>query len=57
MDKWTPAAEGPGYEMTPILSPLEAVSGRADVLSGLADIAAESRAMAAAITRGALRLI
>ena len=43
MDKWTPAAEGAGYEMTPILSPLEAYRDRLTIVSGLADIAAESQ--------------
>ena len=36
MDKWTPAAEGAQYEMTPILEPLAAFRDRFLVLSGLA---------------------
>ena len=43
MDKWTPATEGAGYEMTQILSPLEAYRDRLTIISGLADIAAESQ--------------
>jgi hypothetical protein len=36
MDKWTPAAEGAGYAMTPTLQPLAAFRDRFLVLSGLA---------------------
>jgi len=37
MDKWTPAALGSGYELTPILQPLAAYKDRMLVLSGLAN--------------------
>jgi hypothetical protein len=33
--KWTPAAEGPNFEFTPILKPLEAFRDRLTVVSGL----------------------
>ncbi len=36
MAEWTPAAEGAGFEMTPILKPLEPFRNRLNVLSGLA---------------------
>ena len=36
MDKWTPATEGAGFEMTPILEPLAPFRDRLLVLSGLA---------------------
>src|SRR6266850_1058312 len=36
MDKWTPAAVGGGYELTPVLEPLAAFKDRILVLSGLA---------------------
>jgi hypothetical protein len=36
MEKWTPAAVGPGYELTPILEPLAPFRNRMLVLSGLA---------------------
>src|SRR3984957_4188510 len=35
MDKWTPAAEGPGFALTPILEPLAPFRDRMLVLSGL----------------------
>lgn len=35
MDKWTPAKEGPDYEMTPILEPLAPFRDRMLVLTGL----------------------
>jgi hypothetical protein len=35
MDKFTPAAEGAGYELTPILQPLAAFKDRMTILSGL----------------------
>jgi hypothetical protein len=35
MDKWTPAAEGKGFEMTPILEPLAPFRDRLLVLTGL----------------------
>src|SRR5213594_4199558 len=37
MDKWTPAAVGGGYELTPVLEPLAAFKNRILVLSGLAN--------------------
>ena len=36
MDKWTPATEGAGFQMTPILEPLAPFRDRLLVLSGLA---------------------
>ena len=35
MDKWTPATEGAGFELTPILEPLAPFRDRLLVLSGL----------------------
>ncbi|HEX4276235.1 MAG TPA: DUF1552 domain-containing protein [Bryobacteraceae bacterium] len=43
MDKFTPAAEGAGFEFTPILSPLEPFRDRLIIVSGLANKAAESQ--------------
>jgi hypothetical protein len=43
MDKWTPAAEGAGFEFTPILSPLEPWRERMVIVTGLANKAAESQ--------------
>jgi len=37
MDKWTPAAVGNSYEITPVLEPLAAFKDRMVVLSGLAN--------------------
>jgi hypothetical protein len=37
MDKWTPAASGAGFEMTPVLEPLAPYRDRMLVLSGLAN--------------------
>ena len=37
MDKWTPAAVGIGYELTPVLEPLAAFKDRMLVLGGLAN--------------------
>src|SRR5438045_673451 len=45
MDKWTPAAEGPGYELSPILKPLEPLHRHVDVVSGLGHRAADSTAV------------
>jgi hypothetical protein len=45
MDRWTPATEGPGFEMTPILSPLEPFHDRLNVVSGLGHRAADSTAV------------
>jgi hypothetical protein len=36
LDLWTPAAEGPGFELTPTLAPLEKLRSEILVLSGLA---------------------
>src|SRR5438270_7738630 len=36
MDKWTPATEGAGFQLTPILEPLAPFRDRFVVLSGLA---------------------
>ena len=36
MDKWTPAADGAAFELTPILQPLAAFKDQLSVLSGLA---------------------
>ncbi len=36
MDKWTPAAEGTGFEYTEILKPLEQFRDRVNIISGLA---------------------
>jgi hypothetical protein len=35
MPKWTPAGDGPGFELPEILQPLEAFNGRFDVISDL----------------------
>jgi hypothetical protein len=43
MDKWTPVAEGTAFEFTPILSPLQQYRDQLNIISGLADIAAESQ--------------
>jgi Protein of unknown function (DUF1552) len=43
MDKWTPAAEGAGFEFTPILKPLEPFRNQLLVFTGLANKAAESQ--------------
>ena len=44
MDKWTPATEGAGFELTPILEPLAPFKERILVLSGLNHMIAERRA-------------
>ena len=38
MDRWTPAAEGSGFEFTPTMKPLEPFRDRILVLSGLAQV-------------------
>jgi hypothetical protein len=38
MDRWTPAAEGTGFEFTPIMKPLEPLRDRIVVMSGLAQV-------------------
>src|SRR6202790_3057691 len=40
MDKWTPAAEGKGFEFTEILSPLAKFRDRVSIVSNLAHPAA-----------------
>ena len=40
MDKWTPAADGKGFEFTEILSPLEKFRDRVSIVSNLAHPAA-----------------
>src|SRR5688572_17777622 len=45
MDKWTPAAEGAGFEFTPILKPLEAYRDRLTIVSGLGHQAADTTAV------------
>ena len=45
MDKWTPAAEGAGFEFTPILKPLEAFRDRLNVVTGLGHKAADTTAV------------
>src|SRR5512138_2503657 len=45
MDKWTPAAEGAGFEFTPILKPLEAHRNYVNVVSGLGHRAADTTAV------------
>src|ERR671918_3163422 len=42
MDKWTPAAEGAGFEFTPILKPLEGYREYVNVISGLGHKAADT---------------
>src|SRR5205814_45185 len=38
MDKWTPAADGAGFEFTPTMKALEPFRSRTVVLSGLAQV-------------------
>ena len=45
MDKWTPAAEGTGFEFTPILKPLEPFRDRLNVVTGLGHRAADTTAV------------
>jgi hypothetical protein len=45
MDKWTPAAEGTGFEFTPILKPLEPFRDRLNVVTGLGHKAADTTAV------------
>src|SRR5687768_9847482 len=45
MDKWTPAAEGAGFEFTPILKPLEPFRDHLNVISGLGHRAADTTAV------------
>src|ERR671913_2070372 len=45
MSKWTPAAEGAGFEFTPILKPLEKYRDHLNVVSGLGHKAADTTAV------------
>ena len=45
MDKWTPAAEGAGFEFTPILKPLEPFRDYVNVVTGLGHRAADTTAV------------
>src|SRR5688572_26938376 len=45
MDKWTPTTEGPGFEFTPILQPLEPFRDQLNVVSGLGHQAADTTAV------------
>ena len=45
MDSWTPASEGAGFELSPILKPLEPFRNHLDVVSGLGHRAADSTAV------------
>ncbi len=45
MDRWTPAADGAGFEFSPILKPLEPFRDRVNVVSGLGNRAADSTAV------------
>jgi hypothetical protein len=45
MDKWTPVSEGAGFELTPILKPLEQYRDRMNVISGLGHRAADTTAV------------
>jgi hypothetical protein len=45
MDKWTPAAEGAGFEFTPILKPLEPLRDQLNILSGFGHRAADTSAV------------
>jgi hypothetical protein len=45
MDKWTPKAEGMGFEFTPILQPLEPFRDQLNIVSGLGHQAADTTAV------------
>jgi hypothetical protein len=45
MKSWTPAAEGAGFEFTPILKPLEPFRDQLNVVTGLAHAAADTTAV------------
>ena len=49
MDKWTPATEGPDYELSPILEPLKAFRQQVTVVSGLGNRPAQSAAVHAIV--------
>jgi hypothetical protein len=41
MEQWTPATEGAGFELTPIIKPLEAFKSQLTIVSGLGNKAAD----------------
>src|ERR1700680_4207059 len=41
-DQWNPATVGAGFELTPILKPLEPVKEHVNILSGLAHLQADT---------------
>jgi hypothetical protein len=45
MDKWTPSAEGTGFEFSPILKPLEPYRDRLNIVSGFGHRAADTTAV------------
>ena len=45
MNQWTPAAEGAGFEFSPILKPLEPLRDYVNVISGLGHKAADTTAV------------
>jgi hypothetical protein len=45
MDQWTPVTEGPGFELSPVLSPLAPFRDQLDVVSGLGHRAADTTAV------------
>src|ERR1700760_4972580 len=45
MDKWTPAAEGAGFEFSPIRKPLEPLRDRLNIVSGFGHRAADTTAV------------
>ncbi len=49
MDKWTPATEGPDYELSPILEPLKPFRKQVTVISGLGNRPAQSAAVHAIV--------
>jgi Protein of unknown function (DUF1552) len=49
MEKWTPATEGKGFELTPILSPLKNFQDKLTIVSGLGNRPAESQAVHAIV--------
>lgn len=49
MDKWTPATEGPGFELSPILEPLKPFHPQLTVVSGLGNRPAQSAAVHAIV--------
>jgi hypothetical protein len=49
MEKWTPATEGKGFELTPILTPLKNFQDKLTIVSGLGNRPAESQAVHAIV--------